>query len=852
MAIGVKCEIAAAVLLASARKIVIETAGLYLCCIYSPPASQIDDIMLDLGDCIAVCTNPQKHLIVGGDFNCDLLRENGRREAFIEGCTDLGLAIENRASQPTYFAWNGKSQIDLVLSTAPRGSTLAVNVRPVTTPDRKHCKVIFNLDPQTVGLPPPQTHAPRLASRKVNPYTLTAALRNPPSDDDINALETFLREGLLQATAPPPSPNARPRHKPWFDNECREVKRAVLAAVRAPDTTPLSLEQFSALKRKFRDLKRRKRLAYWEKEKERRITESVQKPWILLKKSTRPPNPLINHESWIRHFTELFSRPADLPPKAGEDLDPLGAPFTVEEVTEVIRRKQNGKAAGPDALVYEHFKADLPTTAPILTNLLNACLKQAHIPEVWKRCLLTPLFKGKGDPTNPDNYRGIALLSIPYKVLTSVITARLQTHCLHRLPETQFGFLPKRSTTLALKHAIDYIKTKQNARKPTYAAFIDFKKAFDSVPRGRLLSELANRFSIQGRMFNLLRGLLEANFIRIKNGSATVDQEIKQTVGVPQGDPASPFLYIAYATGLAECLNAVKAEHVFYADDLVIMAKSRDQLQFYLREAATWCRENELQINTSKTKIMRFGAGGAYAKMDHKITINGHRLELVSSFPYLGVTLTPKLSFTRHLQEKSAKAAAAMALCGNLQEVSIKTAMNLFRIKILPIVSYALKSFSHLLTLENLKQIDRVKTTFLKRALGLHRNASSTLSLQLTHESSLVEELILNGYEFPQASLEPYRLFREARNMEFVANRFTDGPAFLNDKWRSSLQKNRSLVCRTTAHGFHHKLCLAENFCDQGVECICKYCGERGIARYHILQCSALDHTSLAATVAAL
>ena len=419
------------------------------------------------------------------------------------------------------------------------------------------------------------------------------------------------------------------------------------------------------------------------------------------------------------------------------------------------------------------------------------------------------------------------------------------------LPETQFSVLPSRSTTQALKYAIDYIKAKQTAGKPTYAAFIDFKKAFDSVPRGRLLSELANRFNIRGRMFNLLRGILEENFIQIKNGSSIIAQEIKQNIGVPQGDPASPFLYIAYATGLAECLNAVRAEHVFYADDLVIMAKSREQLQLYLHEAATWCRENMLQMNTSKTKVMRFGRGGAYAKADHKIAINGHRLELVSSFPYLGVTLTPKRSFTRHLQEKTAKAAAATALCGNLQEVSIKTAMNIFRIKILPILSYALKSFSPLLTLENLKQIDRVKTTFLKRVLGLYRNASSTLTLQLTREPPLVEELILNGYEFQQASLELYREFREARNLDFVANR-TDGPAFANDKWRASLQKNRSLLCRITAHGFHHELCLAESSCAKILKCTCKYCGDTDIERYHILQCTALDHSSLAATVAAL
>ena len=123
------------------------------------------------------------------------------------------------------------------------------------------------------------------------------------------------------------------------------------------------------------------------------------------------------------------------------------------------------------------------------------------------------------------------------------------------------------------------------------------------------------------------------------------------------------------------------------------------------------------------------------------LTPAGERLELVSHFEYLGVTLTPRLRFTRNLLTRAAKASAGIGLLSRIRDVDLRTAMNVFRIKIRPTLTYGLEAFAHLLSLRNLDLLDSVKAAFLKEALGLHITTSNPFTFALAEELSMVEEL---------------------------------------------------------------------------------------------------------------
>ena len=84
----------------------------------------------------------------------------------------------------------------------------------------------------------------------------------------------------------------------------------------------------------------------------------------------------------------------------------------------------NGKSCGIDGIVKEMLKSSLHITGPYLSHLYNAILKSGKFPQQWCNAVLVPIHKN-GPCTDPNNYRGIALLSVVGKVFSKVINNRL-------------------------------------------------------------------------------------------------------------------------------------------------------------------------------------------------------------------------------------------------------------------------------------------------------------------------------------------------------------------------------------------------------------------------------------------
>ena len=121
----------------------------------------------------------------------------------------------------------------------------------------------------------------------------------------------------------------------------------------------------------------------------------------------------------------------------------------------------------------------------VYVKLFNVILKSGHIPKDWAMGIILPIYKNKGHVTNPDNYRGITLLSCFCKFFTSVFNNRLTEYIdeLGIMGEEQTGFRHDYSTVdhvFVLKNVIDLYL---NKRKHLYCATVDYRKAFDTVNR---------------------------------------------------------------------------------------------------------------------------------------------------------------------------------------------------------------------------------------------------------------------------------------------------------------------------------------------------------------------------------
>ena len=303
-----------------------------------------------------------------------------------------------------------------------------------------------------------------------------------------------------------------------------------------------------------------------------------------------------------------------------------------------------------------------------------------------------------------------------------------------------------------------------------------------------------------------------------------------------QGDSLSPSLFILYAADLSDAFRDLEVSFLFYADDLVIFSNNKEDIQNSLDILSEWCLRNHLELNVDKTKIIKFRKGGRISRSD-KFFYNEIEIEIVPEYEYLGVLLQTRLTFTKHTCKKKRKALATIAGLKSLHEISLDVAVKIYHMKILPSVTYAFEVLSPLLTCKQLLELDKIKAAFLKKVLGLHRSASSSLVHEIAGTTFLCDDLRSLGFEIDNAVWDMYIADREERQLDLCFNEFHRGPCFNFDEWKRASFKNRSIYTRTTCHGFHHRLCYFNCCFHSDNDCVCVLCGEH-CDKFHILDCT--------------
>ena len=189
---------------------------------------------------------------------------------------------------------------------------------------------------------------------------------------------------------------------------------------------------------------------------------------------------------------------------------------------------------------------------------------------------LVPIFKGKGDPLNPNSYRGIKLLERAFKLYEKVLDGRLRE--VVDIDKMQYGFMPGRGT-------IDPVLCEKfrAKNKKLFFVFVDLEKAFDRVPmeviRFALMWKGVPEYLVNGVM-SLYKGCKTA---------VSVDRKLLSSfsvkVGVHQGSALSPLLFIMVMDVLTEDVRDGSLMELLYADDLVLW---RDSLNEVMDKYGRW------------------------------------------------------------------------------------------------------------------------------------------------------------------------------------------------------------------------------------------------------------------------
>src|SRR5678816_1966505 len=118
----------------------------------------------------------------------------------------------------------------------------------------------------------------------------------------------------------------------------------------------------------------------------------------------------------------------------------------------------------------------------------------------WGRIIVLPIYKGKGDTGDCGNYRGIALLDHIAKVYERILERRLRGVIEIQLGEEQYGYGKGRSTSDLLFALRIVLEKSWEFNKTAYIAFLDLRKAFDSIPRARLWRMLGEVYGVEERL----------------------------------------------------------------------------------------------------------------------------------------------------------------------------------------------------------------------------------------------------------------------------------------------------------------------------------------------------------------
>ena len=99
----------------------------------------------------------------------------------------------------------------------------------------------------------------------------------------------------------------------------------------------------------------------------------------------------------------------------------LNSPISEDEVKKAVNRLKHWKACGEDEILNEMIKAFSETHMGVLTKIFNTVLQSGHMPHEWVIGIIKPIYKNKCDINDPDNFRGITLLSCFGKLFTSIL-----------------------------------------------------------------------------------------------------------------------------------------------------------------------------------------------------------------------------------------------------------------------------------------------------------------------------------------------------------------------------------------------------------------------------------------------
>ena len=411
---------------------------------------------------------------------------------------------------------------------------------------------------------------------------------------------------------------------------------------------------------------------------------------------------------WIRDQEELYK---DQQCQETNDI-------TIDEVRTAIKNANNWTSPGLDKIPNFWLK-NIDKLHTDLAREYNTILKEPDKCPEWLTQGLTFLIPKSNDTNEAKNYRPITCLPTMYKTLTSIITDRTYLHLEDNrlLPNEQKGC--KRGSygckdqLLVNKTIMEDCKTR---KKNLTTSWIDYRKAFDSVPHSWIIKTL-ELYKVSPEIVNFMKVNMKnwKTTLLLRHATDTLTSRlIEIRSGIFQGDSLSPLLYCLALAPLSNLLHSTncgydiqgkKINHLFYMDDLKVFGRDSQQQERLLQTVKTFSDDINMKYGLETCATAEFKRGKLATttsiRLDEETTIK--ELQQEDSYKYLGINEADGIQHAK-MKEKIRKEyyrRVRLILKSELNAVNRIAAINSLAI---PVITYSMNILNW--KINDLKRLD--------------------------------------------------------------------------------------------------------------------------------------------------
>ena len=402
---------------------------------------------------------------------------------------------------------------------------------------------------------------------------------------------------------------------------------------------------------------------------------------------------------------------------------------SLDDLQFAFRKSSKWKTPGKDKIP-NFWLSNLSSTHEKLTTLYNNIILEPDTTPSWLVNGITFLLPKSDETNNPKNYRPITCLTTMYKILTSILTERTYTF----LSENDLFPLEQKGCKKGSYGCKDQLLINRmilenchNNHRNLSVAWIDYKKAFDSIPHS-WIEKCLEMYHISPIIRNFLSCSMKhwkTTLILNTCDDSINAGDINIKSGIFQGDALSPILFCLALFPLSSLLNESQSgykifdktiNHLLYMDDLKLFAKNDSQLEGLLNIVGQFSKDIKMEFGLDKCAKATFIKGKLHKtsciNLNHSIKIR--ELEQEEVYKYLGVSEGDGIHHSA-MREKIRKECYRRVRAILKTELNSRNRIDAINSLAIPVVTYSFNVINW--SVSEIKKVD----TKIRKLLTMHR-----------------------------------------------------------------------------------------------------------------------------------